>query len=143
MANSEDWRKKGIKETLLFPHTKQMLLYCKVIKKWQPPHFYINLPFSGLSPLCSKKFRTPQVTQFLEGSSPSPFLLLKGGGGGTPILFIVAPMRKEKYFCVILQKWHWRGWLENIAHIRGFHQWQQIIPGIFFLYFYQNLVLAC
>ena len=33
----------------------------KVTKKWQPHHFYINPPpppFSGLSPLSSKKFHT-------------------------------------------------------------------------------------
>ena len=37
-----------------------------------PPHFYINSPFSGLSPLSSKIVRTPptQVTQFLEGPTP-------------------------------------------------------------------------
>ena len=32
-----------------------MWLTCKVIKKWQAPHFYIKPPFSGLSPLSSKK----------------------------------------------------------------------------------------
>ena len=48
------------------------------MKKWQLPHFYINppTPFSGLPPLSSKKFNTPQVTQFLEGPT-HPFN--KGG----------------------------------------------------------------
>ena len=36
----------------------------------------MNFPFSGLSPLSTKKFRTlspsPQVTQFLEDPIPSP-----------------------------------------------------------------------
>ena len=43
----------------------------------------MNSPFSGLSPISSKKFRTPpsQVTQFLEDPTPRPPPLLKGGGG--------------------------------------------------------------
>ena len=46
-------------------------LNCKVVKKVATPHFYINPPFLGLSPLSSKNRRTPpQVTQFLEGSIP-------------------------------------------------------------------------
>ena len=58
---------KGIKGTLLPPphtHTVNVIeLNYKVIKKWQPLHFYINppppLPFSGLLPLSSKAFCTP------------------------------------------------------------------------------------
>ena len=43
-------------------------------------HFYIDFPFSGLSPLSGKILGTPpQVTQFLEGPTPS-FPLIKGGG---------------------------------------------------------------
>ena len=42
------------------------------------PHFYINPPFSGLSPFLAKNFVAPQVTQFLEGST-LPFN--KGRGG--------------------------------------------------------------
>ena len=45
-----------------------MQLNRKEIKKWQPPP-----PFSGLSSLSSKIFGTPpQVTQSLEGPTPSP-----------------------------------------------------------------------
>ena len=40
------------------------------MKKWQRPHFYINPPFTGLSPLSSKKKSYPQVTQFSEGPTP-------------------------------------------------------------------------
>ena len=49
-----------------------MQLNCKVIKKWQPPYFYINPLFSGLFPLSSKIFGTPQVNQFLEGPTTAP-----------------------------------------------------------------------
>ena len=35
-------------------------------KKWQPP------PISTSTPLSSKKMCTPQVTQFLEGPTPTP-----------------------------------------------------------------------
>ena len=39
------------------------------------PHFCINPSFSGLSPLSSKIFGTPQMTQFFEGpTSPAPQL---------------------------------------------------------------------
>ena len=49
-----------------------MWLNCKVIKKWQPPHFYISPPFSDLSHLLAKNFISrPQVSQFLEGPTPS------------------------------------------------------------------------
>ena len=42
------------------------------------PYFYINPPFSGLSPLSSKKFRPlPLLTQFSEGPNPLP--LISGG----------------------------------------------------------------
>ena len=41
-------------------------------KKWQPPNLYISHPFSELSPLSSKIFGTPQVTQLLEGPTPPP-----------------------------------------------------------------------
>ena len=60
-----------------------MQLTGKVIKKWQHPHFYINPPppTSGLFPLFSKIFDTPQVTQFLEGPTPSPLPPLIGRGG--------------------------------------------------------------
>ena len=36
-------------------------------KSGNPPISTLTPPFSGLSPLSSKKFQTPQVTQFLEG----------------------------------------------------------------------------
>ena len=60
-----------------------MQLNCKVIKKWQPPHFYINPhSFQGYPPLVAKFLVSPpppltQVTQFLEGPT-SP--LIRGGG---------------------------------------------------------------
>ena len=49
---------------------------------WQPPphHFYINLPFSGLSPLSSKKFRTTPSDSIFGRSYP--LHLIRGGGGG-------------------------------------------------------------
>ena len=50
-----------------------MQLNCKVIKKWQHPHFYINPipPFQGYPPFPAKVLvPTPQVTQFLEGPMP-------------------------------------------------------------------------
>ena len=47
------------------------------IKTWQPPHFYIKPPFSGLSHLSSKNIDAhtlpppkPQVTQFLKIPTP-------------------------------------------------------------------------
>ena len=49
-------------------------LNCKVVKKVATPSISTSTPpFSGLSPLSSKKFHTapsPQVTQFLEGPTP-------------------------------------------------------------------------
>ena len=55
-----------------------MQLNCKVIKKVATPRFYMNPPFSELSPLSSKLFGTPilQVTQFLEG--PTLPLIMRG-----------------------------------------------------------------
>ena len=46
-----------------------MWLNCKVIKKWQHPHLYINHPISDLS---SKNIDTPKpkMTQFLKSSTP-------------------------------------------------------------------------
>ena len=69
-----------------------MQLNIKVIKKWQPHHFYVNPPpppiISGLSPLSSKIFGTSQVTQFFEGPTPPPPLLIQGeeGGEGVPTM---------------------------------------------------------
>ena len=64
-----------------------MLLNCKVIKTSgtpPPPLFYINPPFSGLTPLSSKKFRPPpQVTEFLEGPTPSFNKRVERGGRGS------------------------------------------------------------
>ena len=60
-----------------------MQLNCNVIKKWQPsPPSLISIstpPFSRLSPLSSKTFGPPQVTQFSEGPTPPPTPLIKGG----------------------------------------------------------------
>ena len=63
-----------------------------------PPHFYINPPFSRLSPLYSKMLYLvpPQVTQFLKGPTPTPphLLLIRKGGRltmqlGQPSIFEV------------------------------------------------------
>ena len=60
-----------------------MWLNCKVIRKWQPSHFYMNPPFSGLSPLSSKKFCTPPPSDSIFGRSyPSPLIRAGGGAGG-------------------------------------------------------------
>ena len=45
---------------------------CKV-KKVATLSFLYDPPFSGLFPLSNKIFGTPQVAQFLEGPTPSPF----------------------------------------------------------------------
>ena len=58
-----------------------MWLNCKVIKKWQPPHFYINPPFQIYPPFLAKNFVPPQVTQFLEGPTRPHPSFHKGGGG--------------------------------------------------------------
>ena len=80
-----------------------MWLNCKVIKKWQPSHFYINPPFSGLSPFSSKIFCTsPLVNQFLEGST-SP--LIRGGRGGRGVPTMIRP----DSICLLFfpnQKWN-------------------------------------
>ena len=61
-----------------------MQLNCKVMKMWQPSHFYINPPpFQDYSPFLAKFLvppPLPQVTQFLEGPTPAPPPLIKGGG---------------------------------------------------------------
>ena len=57
-----------------------MQLNCKVIKKWQTPHFYTNPPISGLYPLSSNIFGTspPKWLNFWKALAPLP---LRGGGG--------------------------------------------------------------
>ena len=58
-------------------------------KRSGPPHFYINPPFSGLSPLSSTIFGPPQVTQLLGGLITP---LTRGGGGfnyGFPCLICI------------------------------------------------------
>ena len=73
------------------PHTRQMQLSCKIIKKWQPP-------LSGLSPIFSKIFCSlpSQVAQFLEGLTPPPFN--KGEGGSNyeymPVLHCISGFEK-------------------------------------------------
>ena len=69
------------------PQTVNVIeLNCKVIKKVATPTFLHPPPppFSGLSPLSRKTFCTPspQVTQFLEGPTPSPLIGVGVGGGG-------------------------------------------------------------
>ena len=83
IANSKDWRSENLNE---------IELNCEVVKKvaTSPPHFYINPPFSGLSPHSSKRICTPspQMTQFLEGPIPP---LIRGGRGSNyemPMLFL-------------------------------------------------------
>ena len=54
-----------------YTNDKMLWLNCKVIKKeiGGVPYFYINPPFSGLSPLCSKKFWTlPSDSIFRRGT---------------------------------------------------------------------------
>ena len=64
MANSKDWRFEDPKGNLTFPtHTVNVIeLNCKVVKKWQAPHFYINPPFQVYPPFLAKSFVSPQVT---------------------------------------------------------------------------------
>ena len=58
-----------------------MQLNCKVIKKWQSPHFYINPPFLELFPVSSKIFGTfPKWLNFGRSYPPPP--LISGGAGG-------------------------------------------------------------
>ena len=62
MANWKGWRSENV---------NAIKLNCKVVKKWQPPHFYINSPFSGLSPpLSSRKFRTRPCDSIFGRSYP-------------------------------------------------------------------------
>ena len=49
-----------------------MQLNCKVTQKWQPPLFRVILPFQ--QNICY----SPQVTQFLEGPTPPPFIFEDG-----------------------------------------------------------------
>ena len=56
-----------------------MQLNIKVIKKWQPPHFYINPPFQGYPPFLAKFLLPLQVTPFFEGPNHPP--LIRGRGG--------------------------------------------------------------
>ena len=66
MINSKDWRSKNV---------NVIELNCKVVKKkWQPPPFLHQTPFTSLSPLSSKRSHTPtpQVTQFLESPTHPP-----------------------------------------------------------------------
>ena len=51
------------------PHTEWIQLNCKVIKNLAIPHFYINLTFSGLSPLFRKAFS--MLLAFIKWSYPS------------------------------------------------------------------------
>ena len=72
------------------PHTR-LLTELLVIKKWQPLHF-LSL---GLFPLCSKKFCTPQVTQFLEGPTPAPFI--RWARGSNYVYVSIAYYYQNKY----------------------------------------------
>ena len=56
-----------------------MWLNCKVIKKVATPLFLHQPLFSGLSPLSSKKFRTPP-SDSISGRSYSPLPLIGGRG---------------------------------------------------------------
>ena len=73
MADSKDWRSENV---------NAIKLNCKIVKKFATPlHFCINPPppFSGLSPLSTKKFRIPPSSDTIFGRSyPPPFN--KGGG---------------------------------------------------------------
>ena len=54
-----------------------MQLNCKVIKKWQTPHFYIFFPFFRVIPPILEKFLVPtQVTQFFQGSTFPPLITM-------------------------------------------------------------------
>ena len=57
-----------------------MWLDCKVIKKSGNPPFLHQPPFSGLSPLSSKKCQTP-LSDSIFGRSYPPTPFKKGGGG--------------------------------------------------------------
>ena len=58
-----------------------MQLNCKVIKKWQPP-LPISIstpPFQGYQPFLAIFLVPSQVTRFLEGATPPPPLIKRGG----------------------------------------------------------------
>ena len=58
---------------------------CKVIKKWQPPHFYINLPpFQVYPSFLAKTFEPlPKWLNFWEVLPPPSPPLIRGRGGPT------------------------------------------------------------
>ena len=73
------------KDNLTLPRTVNVIeLNCKVVKKVATLHFYINSPFSGLSPFSSKKFHTPHPPSdsTFGISYPHPSFNMGGGGGG-------------------------------------------------------------
>ena len=79
-----------------------MWLNCKVTKKWQPPYFYINPPpFSGLTPLSSKKFRTPFPSDLIFGRSYPPPPLIRGGGGSNYVVFLLFPFNRLMFAWII------------------------------------------
>ena len=76
---------KGIKGTLLSPHTRSNMieLHCKVIKCGNPPSISTSTPppFQVYLPFLAKDFvPPPQLNQILEGRTPPP--LIRGVGGG-------------------------------------------------------------
>ena len=83
-----------------------MWLNCKVKKKWQPPHFYINPPFWGLYPLSSKKFRTPQSDSIFGRSYPpppsNPSFLIRGREGVPTMLTLFGQVwSKKRKNCIV------------------------------------------
>ena len=79
MANSKDWRSENV---------NMIELNCKAVKKVATPHFYINPPFLGLSPLSSKNRRTPlKWLNFWKVLSP----FNKGEGGSNDDSSLFSP----------------------------------------------------
>ena len=71
-----------------------MQLNCKVIEKWQPP------PHFSITPIFNKIFGTLQVTQFLEGPTPSP-LIMWGGGPTMGNLYTLDSIKKNSTIHII------------------------------------------
>ena len=69
---------KSNKGNLTFPTHTVNVIELSGNKKVATPHFYINPPFSDLSPVSSKKFQTSPRDSIFGRSYPPP--LIRGGG---------------------------------------------------------------
>ena len=79
---------KSNKGNFTFPsNTVNMIEPSSNKKVATPPFPYQPPPLYRFIPLSSKKFCTPQVTQFLEGRAPLPSIRRWGGGGSDYVLW--------------------------------------------------------